>query len=45
VTRPTALRVLHGDTPSRINRAEPRDAPPEKPATLTPKRGSDRLLS
>jgi P27 family predicted phage terminase small subunit len=35
--KPTALRVLHGDRPHRINRREPqpRDAPPVKPHDLT----------
>jgi len=36
--KPTALRLLHGDKPSRINQAEPRprDQPPQRPAWLSP---------
>jgi P27 family predicted phage terminase small subunit len=35
--KPTALRVLHGDRPSRINRAEPRprELPPVRPEWLS----------
>lgn len=36
--KPTSLRLLHGDRPSRINTAEPqpRDLPPERPPWLSP---------
>ena len=36
--KPTQLRLLHGDKPSRINTAEPRprDVPPQRPAWLSP---------
>jgi P27 family predicted phage terminase small subunit len=35
--KPTQLRLLHGDKPSRINLAEPRprDVPPERPPWLS----------
>jgi P27 family predicted phage terminase small subunit len=46
--KPTALRILHGDKPSRINRNEPqpRNMPPEKPAYLTPRAAQewDRVM-
>ena len=36
--RPTALKLLHGDRPARINTAEPvpRNMPPAKPGWLSP---------